>query len=167
MNFQSHHQSALFISINLCVLRSFPQSQLQTHTHLQRTLDRKPLTTLTTKRPSVMWSSTLSFTLLLTAAGLISGAAALPPSLPFRNPQTPGLSLNCRRIHSQPASRGHLSIGNPTTSDAVPRSLSPRVLPYCIEGVLTGGQHSGDFTLSSQHVWTLYWINEHLVLGGE
>jgi len=167
MNLQSHHQSASLISIILCACRSCTRSQLQTHTHHQGTPDRKASDNPHHKRPSVMWCPTLFFTLLLlTAAGLISGAA-LPPSLPIQNPQTPGLSLNCHRIPSQPATRRLPNIRDPTTSVTVPGSLSPRVLPYCIEGVLTGGQHSSDFTLSPQHVWKLYWVDERLVLGGE
>ncbi len=113
-----------------------------------------------------MWSTTLSLTLLLTAASLISGAA-LPP-IPLSPPsRVPGLSLSCPRIPSKPAVLGPQRIRSPTTSVTAPRSLSARVIPYCIEGALAGGMISADFILLSGQAWTLYWEPERLVLGGE
>lgn len=113
-----------------------------------------------------MWSTTLSLTLLLTAAGLISGAA-LPPIPISLDARVPGLSLNCHLVPSKPAVLGPQRIRSPTTSLAAPRSLLPRVIPYCIEGTLVGGQMSEDFTLLSGQPWTLYWEPERLVLGGK
>lgn len=128
-----------------------------------------------------MWSPTptLPLTLLslllllLTTTALLPTTNALPPNLPIQNPRIPNLPLTCQHIPSSPApplaaaADGGILLDPPNNPAITARHLTPRVLPYCIDGTLTGGQHSTDFVLPTSHVWTLYWVDERLVLGGK